>query len=98
MLMAIYECNFSLCIHIITCIFINEFECVLLDFTNKQTNQKKNVIRGFLEDVANRCGSWFLTKGAPPGLYCYIIGGKMSFLDVLEVVVGHVMRPCLKDS
>jgi hypothetical protein len=56
--------------------------CCLILQTNKQTKKIKNkkyVIRGFLEDVANRCGSWFLTKGAPSGLYCYIIGGNFHF-------------------
>ena len=57
MLMNIYECNF-ICIHIVTCIFIIEIVCVLLDFLFQNTWV-------FLEYVMNLCGSWFLMKGAP---------------------------------
>ena len=54
---------FFLHVHIITRIFIIEIVCVLLDL-----KKFKLAYRGFVGDVVNRRGSWFLMKGAPPGL------------------------------
>ena len=57
----------DLCIHIVTCIFIIEIVCVLLDVAQN----KKLYLGGGFRVCCDARGSCFLMKGAPPRVIGY---------------------------
>ena len=59
--MTISKWKYFLCIHIVTCIYIIETACVLLNFTNKENLY----IGSFLSILRTHMISWLLKKGAP---------------------------------